>query len=212
MLKSLFSLICMNEKDYILGMPKLTDLEKNAQCNTHCTLHTENNRVTWKVTDINDSNRNFEHYLNEAEKNEHFDVTKYEDGKLKDIDMYKNKHFLFKNNSRNIESVIHFELTDFYNKDRRIFDLFSISGKSCKKYREVINVEIPKKVNDIAFDFYVCKNLENDYILKKRRKKESTYEKIFIIEDKLNNDIYQFILAVNNGNIFLNKNKEEELT
>ncbi len=197
--KPLCGLICSGEKDYIFSFPKSGHiLNEGGYFNFHFTLHTANNRLTHKITDFGNSDKNFEDILNEAEKNRNFYVSKNNDGTLRDIDMTKGEIYLDLNNPQFIGGIFKFGIKDIHNKEKKITDFFGDSKKSDEKFKEVINIEYPEKSTDIEIQMKVCKNVVSNP-LDAHIRKGIKFEKGYLFKDKLGNDVYTFVLLVKDG-------------
>lgn len=195
--KSVFSLICNGEKDYIISTPKSSKiLENGGYFNFHFTLHTANNRVTHKVTDFGNNDKGFESFLKEANEKD-FYVSKNKDGTLKDIDITKGRHYLELNNPRFIGSILTFGIIDIHN-EKKITDFFDEPKKIDDNFGRVINIEYPKHLNNIELQLSVCKNFVCSDPLIAYKEKGIKYEQAFVIEDNLKNNSYKFILLVKN--------------
>ena len=197
--KPLCGLICSGGKDYIFSFPKSGHiLNEGGYFNFHFTLHTANNRVTYKVTDFGNSTKSFEDILNEADKNGNFYVSKNKDGSLKDIDMTKGEIHLNLDNPGFIGNIFKFGIKDIHNKEKKITDFFGDSKKPDEKFKRVINVEYPEESTDIEIHMNICKNVAfNPFDA--YRHKGIKFEKGHLFQDKLGGDVYTFILLVKDG-------------
>jgi hypothetical protein len=197
--KPLCGLICSGERDYIFSFPKSSHiLNEGGYFNFHFTLHTANNRLTHKITDFGNSTKSFEDILDEAEKNGNFYVSKNKDGSLRDIDMTKGEIHLDLDNPGFIGGIFKFGIKNIHNKKKKIIDFFGDSKKSDEKFEEVINIEYPEKLLDIEIQMKVCKNVMFNP-LDAFRSKNIKFEKGYLLQDKLGNDVYTFILLVKDG-------------
>jgi len=193
--KPIFSLICSGEKDYIVSFPKSSNiLDGGGYFNFHFTLHTANNRLTHKVVNFGNSEKDFKEILDEA-NNGDFYISRDKEGDLKDIDMTKGEMYLELNNPRFIGNILNFGINDVYNENKKITDFFSESKKSDDVFGKIIDIKFPKHLKNVEIHLNVCKNfICNPFVA--YRQMGIKYENGYLFQDYLNGDCYKFIILI----------------
>lgn len=148
------------------------------------------------MTNFGNSEKGFKQILDEA-NNSDFYISRNKEGELKDIDMTKGRMYLMLNNPRFIGNIFKFGINDVHNESVKITDFFGESKKFDDVFGKVIDIKFPKHLKDVEIHLNVCKNfiLKNPLIA--YESKGIKYEEAFVIDDKLGDNHYKFILLVN---------------
>ena len=181
--KSLIKISCSGERDYIFSLPKITI--KDTYCETHFTVHTKNNRKTFKVTDFGDSKKCFSDYKIEA-KEKGYHVTK-------DIDILKNEIITEQNLVHDVNRIFDFGYLD--TGDGFLSENFGSSKTKDDKFSKIIQANIPSGCNAAKVEFFISKNIiENPiYILKSHKQ---VFDEIFLVHDAIGSDFYIFTIMI----------------
>ncbi len=177
--KSLLKILCSANRDYIFSIPRL-EMDKE-YCETHFSFHTQNNRITFKVTNMGNDRLSFQDIKNEA-SGKGFYVGK-------DIDIYKNKVIDESNLTTNLNYLFSCKFIDI--RDGFIKNNFCESKTPDNAFPRIFQLNPPDKFNSVKIDVLISKNIiENPInILKKQN---TVFDEIFLIQDSLNLDSYMF--------------------
>lgn len=177
--KSLLKISCSANRDYIFSIPRL-EMEKE-YCETHFSFHTQNNRITFKVTDAGDGSLSFQDIKNDASKKGFY--------VRKDIDIYKNKVIDESSLTTNLNYLFSCKFIDI--RDGFIKKNFCEPKTPDNEFPRIFQLNPPDKFNSVKIDVFISKNItENPInILKKH---STVFDEIFIIQDSLNSNSYMF--------------------
>ncbi len=191
--KTFINLICNSKGDYIFSFPKSSDiLDEGGYFRSHLTLHIQNNRLTWKVTDFGNSTKDFSDVLGVADK-EGFYVSRNQ-GLLNDIDLLKGERYLDLEDPTHVGKVITFAERNIHKKGSGL-DFFSDPKNDEKKFSEIINLQIPKKISAVELNIYAAKNIK--YNLNRiYNMRQSNWKSGCFIQDNTKNAKYTFVVIV----------------
>lgn len=181
--KSLLKISCSGDKDYIFSIPRI-EMDV-CYCEAHFTFHTQNNRITFKITDFGTPETPFDNFKEEA-RTKGFHVTK-------DIDIYKNK--LIDNSvlQNALNSLFNFELYGV--RDDFIKKSFCETKTPDSAFPRIYQLNPNMKLNSVGINVLISKNLVGNPINMLKRHK-SVFDEVFMIHNELKNDCFMFTVLV----------------